>query len=113
MIGVGKTTYTYRLAEELGTQPFFEPVEENPILDKYYEDPDKYGFALQIYFLNKRFKMIKAAYHDDNNILDRSIYEDALFTYINTLKGSISEQEYDIYLELLDNMMEEIQGLPK
>ena len=31
MIGVGKTTYTYRLAEELGTQPFFEPVEENPI----------------------------------------------------------------------------------
>jgi len=82
-------------------------------LDKYYEDPDKYGFALQIYFLNKRFKMIKAAYHDDNNILDRSIYEDALFTYINTLKGSISEQEYNIYLELLDNMMEEIQGLPK
>ena len=113
MIGVGKTTYTYRLAEELGTQPFFEPVEENPILDKYYEDPDKYGFALQIYFLNKRFKMIKAAYYDDNNILDRSIYEDALFTYINTLKGSISEQEYNIYLELLDNMMEEIQGLPK
>ena len=99
MIGVGKTTYTYRLAEELGTQPFFEPVEENPILDKYYEDPDKYGFALQIYFLNKRFKMIKAAYYDDNNILDRSIYEDALFTYINTLKGSISEQEYNIYLD--------------
>ena len=113
MIGVGTTTYTYRLAEELGTQPFFEPVEENPILDKYYEDPERYGFALQIYFLNKRFKMIKEAYHDDNNILDRSIYEDALFTYINTLTGSISEQEYNIYLELLDNMMEEIQGLPK
>ncbi|EHG12170.1 hypothetical protein HMPREF1109_0739 [Streptococcus intermedius SK54 = ATCC 27335] len=31
MIGMGKTTYTYRLAEELGTQPFFEPVEENSI----------------------------------------------------------------------------------
>ena len=113
MIGVGKTTYTYRLAEELGTQPFFEPVEENPILDKYYEDPERYGFALQIYFLNKRFKMIKEAYHDDNNILDRSIYEDALFTYINTLTGSISEQEYNIYLELLDNMMEEIQKKKK
>lgn len=68
---------------------------------------------MQIYFLNKRFKAIKKAYDTDNNVLDRSIYEDALFTYINTLQGSISEQEYKIYLELLDNMMEEIDGLPK
>lgn len=113
MIGVGKTTYTSRIAESLGTQAFFEPVDNNPILDKYYKDPEKYGFALQIYFLNKRFKSIKSAYHQDNNVLDRSIYEDALFTYINTLQGSISQQEYQIYLELLDNMMEEIKGLPK
>ena len=99
MIGVGKTTYTSLLAKELGTTAFFEPVDNNPILDKYYEDPEKYGFALQIYFLNKRFKAIKKAYYTDNNVLDRSIYEDALFTYINTLQGSISEQEYKIYLE--------------
>ncbi|MGT2754739.1 deoxynucleoside kinase [Streptococcus ovis] len=113
MIGVGKTTYTTRLAEALGTQAFFEPVDNNPILDKYYEDPDRYGFVLQIYFLNKRFKSIKEAYLENNNILDRSIYEDALFTYINTLQGSISQEEYAIYLELLDNMMEEIESLPK
>lgn len=113
MIGVGKTTYTTRLAETLGTQAFFEPVDNNPILDKYYEDPDRYGFVLQIYFLNKRFKSIKEAYLENNNILDRSIYEDALFTYINTLQGSISQEEYAIYLELLDNMMEEIESLPK
>nr|WP_239548901.1 deoxynucleoside kinase [Streptococcus loxodontisalivarius] len=113
MIGVGKTTYTSQLAEVLGTQAFFEPVDNNPILDKYYEDPDKYGFALQIYFLNKRFKSIKEAYKENNNILDRSIYEDALFTYINTLQGSISQEEYNIYLELLENMMEEISELPK
>lgn len=113
MIGVGKTTYTTRLAETLGTQAFFEPVDNNPILDKYYEDPDRYGFVLQIYFLNKRFKSIKEAYLENNNILDRSIYEDALFTYINTLQGSISQEEYTIYLELLDNMMEEIDSLPK
>ena len=38
MIGVGKTTYTAQLAKELGTEAFFEPVEDNPILDKYYEN---------------------------------------------------------------------------
>lgn len=113
MISVGKTTYTKRLAEELGTVPFYEPVEDNPILEKYYEDPEKYGFALQIYFLNKRFDLIKEAYRHDNNVLDRSIFEDKLFTYINVLDGNISELEYDIYLDLMDNMMEELEGMPK
>lgn len=113
MIGVGKTTYTDRLAKSLGTQAFFEPVANNPILDSYYKDPDKYAFVLQIFFLNQRFKSIKAAYKSQNNILDRSIYEDALFTYINTLEGSISQEEYAIYLDLLDNMMEELEGLPQ
>lgn len=113
MISAGKTTYTERLAEELGTKAFFEPVDDNPILEKYYEDPEKYGFALQIYFLNKRFDLIKQAFHEDNNVLDRSIYEDQLFTYVNKLDGNISQEEYDIYVDLLDNMMEELDGMPK
>lgn len=113
MIGAGKTTYTAKLAEALGTKAFYEPVDDNPILDKYYEDPDKYGFALQIYFLNKRFGLIKQAYYDNDNVLDRSIYEDALFTKVNVDQGSISQEEYQIYLNLLDNMMEELQGMPK
>lgn len=113
MIGVGKTTYTTRIAESLHTQPFFEAVDDNPILTKYYENPEKYGFALQIYFLNKRFKSIKESFSNQNNVLDRSIYEDALFTKINVDNGNISQEEYQLYLELLDNMMEEIDNLPK
>lgn len=104
MIGVGKTTYSSLLAKELGTTAFLETVDNNPILSQYYHNPKKYAFALQIYFLNKRFQTTKKARCGNNNILDRSIYEDALFTYINTLQGTISKQEYDIYLELLDNL---------
>ena len=109
MIGVGKTTLTKKLARHLGTQPFYEPVEDNPVLSDYYSDPKRYGFSLQIYFLNKRFRMIKAALADDNNILDRSIYEDALFTEENFEEGNISAAEFEIYLDLLDNMMNEIK----
>lgn len=112
-IGAGKTTYTKKLADALGTEPFYEPVDDNPILDKYYADPERYGFALQIYFLNKRFKAIKEAYKDNNNVIDRSIYEDKLFTEINAKNGNISLEEYNIYCELLDNMMEELEGMPK
>ena len=105
MIGVGKTTLTAKIADHLHTKAFFEPVGENPVLPLYYKDPKQYGFLLQIYFLNKRFSMIKQALSDDNNVLDRSIYEDALFTKENNAEGNISDTELDVYLKLLDNLM--------
>ncbi|KRN75122.1 hypothetical protein IV73_GL000883 [Weissella kandleri] len=113
MIGVGKTTLTDLIAKHKGTQAFFEPVGENPVLPLYYADPKQYGFLLQIYFLNKRFAMIKKALTDDNNVLDRSIYEDALFTQENHSSGNISDAELDVYMKLLDNMMDELKGMKK
>lgn len=113
MIGAGKTSYTEAIAERLGTQPFYEQVDHNPVLEKFYESPQEWAFSLQIYFLNSRFRSIKAALYDDNNVLDRSIYEDALFTEINHQQGNISAVNMEIYRDLLDNMMEELEGTPK
>ncbi|CAM2872667.1 deoxynucleoside kinase [Fructilactobacillus fructivorans] len=113
MIGVGKTTLTGKIAAHYGTEPFYEPVGDNPVLPLYYKDPKQYGFLLQIYFLNKRFSMIKKALKQDNNVLDRSIYEDALFTKENNAEGNISDVELEVYLKLLDNMMAELKELPK
>lgn len=113
MIGVGKTTLTSLIAEHFGTKAFYEPVGDNPVLPLYYSDPKQYGFLLQIYFLNRRFDMIKQALSDDNNVLDRSIYEDALFTAENHKDGNITDAEMEVYTQLLDNMMAELQKLPK
>ena len=112
-IGAGKTSLTRMLADHLGSQAFYESVDDNEILPLFYQDPKKYGFLLQIYFLNKRFSMIKQALSDDNNVLDRSIYEDALFTKENNAEGNISDTELDVYLKLLDNMMSDLNKLPK
>lgn len=112
-IGAGKSSYTKMLSERLGTQAFYEPVEDNPVLSDFYNNPERYAFLLQVFFLNKRFKAIKRALSDNNNVLDRSIYEDALFTYINHIQGNISEREMKIYIDLLNNMMEELDELPK
>ena len=57
--------------------------------------------------------MIKQALSDDNNVLDRSIYEDALFTKENNAEGNISDTELAVYLQLLDNMMQDLNHLPK
>lgn len=108
MIGAGKSSLTTILAEHLGTQAFYEQVDDNPVLPLFYADPKKYAFLLQIYFLNKRFASIKRALADDNNVLDRSIYEDSLFFHINADMGRATEQEVQVYDELLDNMMKEL-----
>ncbi|HCM89947.1 MULTISPECIES: deoxynucleoside kinase [Vagococcus] len=107
-IGAGKTSLSEMIAKELETEVFFESVENNEILPLFYQDPEKYSFLLQIYFLNKRFKSIKEALVHDNNVLDRSIYEDSLLFHLNADLGRASTQEVEVYDELLKNMMEEL-----
>lgn len=114
MIGIGKTTYTNAISAKLGSIPFFEVVKGNPVLEDFYKDPKRNAFHLQIFFLSSRFQQIKKALQHQNNILDRSIYEDALFCQIqHEVYGNISRTEYQTYLSLMENMMEEIKGLPK
>lgn len=123
VVGSGKSTLTTILSEQLGTKAFFEPVSDNPVLPLFYkgneivakkraegdkEATNPYAFLLQIFFLNRRFRMIKGAMQDDNNVIDRSIYEDAVFMRMNTDMGNATKVEYDIYQDLLGNMMEEL-----
>ena len=46
MIGAGKTRFTDFLAKELGSEPFFESVKDNRLLEKFYTDPKRWSFAL-------------------------------------------------------------------
>lgn len=112
-IGAGKSSLAELVGNHYGTDVFYESVDDNPVLDLYYKDPKKYAFLLQIHFLNKRFESIKKAYKQDNNVLDRSIFEDALFLDLNVRNGNVTKTEQRIYHELLDNMMEELDGMPK
>ncbi|WP_338201327.1 deoxynucleoside kinase [Lactobacillus rizhaonensis] len=112
-IGAGKSSLTSILAKYLGTKPFYESVDDNPVLPLFYADPKKYAFLLQVFFLNTRFRSIKDALTDDNNVLDRSIYEDALFFQMNADIGRATSEEVDTYYELLNNMMSELKHMPK
>ncbi len=112
-IGAGKSSLAKALGEYLGTDVYYEAVDNNPVLDLYYQDPKKYAFLLQIYFLNKRFESIKMAYAQENNVLDRSIFEDELFLTLNYKNGNVTKTELEIYQNLLSNMLEEMEGMPK
>ncbi|UQF23317.1 deoxynucleoside kinase [Vagococcus lutrae] len=107
-IGAGKSSLSEMIANELGSEVFYEEVDNNEILPLFYADPNKYAFLLQIYFLNKRFASIKQALAHDNNVLDRSIYEDSLLFHLNADLGRANATEVKVYDELLKNMMEEL-----
>lgn len=119
MIGLGKSSVAKILGEHFNSEVFYESVDDNPILPLFYSESEeeiqkkRYPFLLQLYFLNTRFKSIKEALVNDNNVLDRSIYEDWYFAKKNMELGRISELEMSIYEDLLNNMMEELESLPK
>ena len=62
-IGAGKTTLTKMLAKRYGWIAHFEPVDNNPYLEDYYNDMTRWSFNLQIYFLNKRFRDVVEISH--------------------------------------------------
>ena len=118
MIGVGKSTLAKRIAEHFGTEVFYEKVDGNEILPLFYTLSEeellkqRIPFLLQLDFLDSRFKNIKQSLIDDNTVNDRSIYENKYFCRKNMELGRISELEYKIYCNLVDNMMEELKALP-
>lgn len=127
MIGLGKTSVADTLNAHfqrngIDSKVFYEEVDDNPILPLYYEltpeelDARRIPFLLQLFFLNKRFKTVKDCVSWKEpiyTIQDRSIYEDWYFAYVNKNLGRISELEFKIYEDLVENMMEELKELPK
>lgn len=109
VVGVGKSSLSEILAKEFGLTFFEEPVVNNPILDKFYFDKKRYSFPLQIFFLNKRFEMLEESENIENGcIMDRSIYGDAIFAKMLMEDGDMSVEEYNIYEELLTNMLRHV-----
>jgi deoxyadenosine/deoxycytidine kinase len=108
-VGVGKTSLMDILIEELKLKPFVEPVSDNPLLAKFYHNRKRYSFPLQIFFLNKRFGMLKEAAGYDNGIMDRSIYGDVIFARLLNQGGDMENEEYALYKELLANMLEHVK----
>ena len=58
-IGAGKTSLASLLAEESGSRLVLETFSDNPFLAKFYEDPDRYAFQLELSFLSERYHQIK------------------------------------------------------
>ena len=101
-IGVGKTTLCKLLAKHYNWTPSFESVDNNPYLNDFYLNMQRWSFNLQVFFLNSRFRQVKEISKSKKTIIqDRTIYEDAYVFAPNLhAMGLMSSRDYDNYLSL-------------
>jgi deoxyadenosine/deoxycytidine kinase len=106
-VGVGKSTMTQALADALDFKTSFENVDENPYLDRFYDNFKKWSFHLQIYFLAERFKEQKRIFERGGGFIqDRSIYEDTgIFAKMHADNGTMEPVDYDTYTNLFEAMV--------
>ena len=111
-IGSGKTTLTTLLAKHYGWEPHFEDVDENPYLNDFYEDMQRWSFNLQIYFVNSRFNQIQDIREKARKVIqDRTIYEDAFIFAPNLhAMGLMTTRDFENYFTLFNLMNKFIQA---
>lgn len=111
-IGSGKTTLTRLLAKHYKWKAHFEDVEDNPYLDDFYNQMERWSFNLQIYFLNSRFRQILDIRKSGKNIIqDRTIYEDAYIFAPNLhAMGLMTNRDFENYRSLFDLMESVTEG---
>lgn len=112
-IGAGKTTLTGLLAKHFKWEPHYEDVVDNPYLDDFYHQMERWSFNLQIYFLNSRFSQILQFRESGKKIIqDRTIYEDShIFAPNLHAMGLMSNRDFSNYKSLFE-LMEGFVGAP-
>jgi deoxyadenosine/deoxycytidine kinase len=105
-IGSGKTTLTTQLAKHYKWQAHFEDADDNPYLNDFYEDMQRWSFNLQIYFLNSRFNQVLEIRKSGKNVIqDRTIYEDAYIFAPNLHSmGLMTTRDFENYFSLFNLM---------
>jgi len=103
-IGVGKTSLAQLLSKELGARLVLEDFEDNPFLPDFYNDPERFGFQTQLFFLLQRYRQQQDLRQVDMFqkllITDYMFVKDRLFASLNL--GDKEMKLYDTVASLLE-----------
>jgi len=111
-IGAGKTTLTKLLAKHYKWEAQLEDVVDNPYLDDFYNQMERWSFNLQVYFLNSRFRQVNQIQGSGKDIIqDRTIYEDAhIFAPNLHAMGLMTNRDFENYSSLFELMESFVKG---
>jgi deoxyguanosine kinase len=103
VIGAGKTSLANKISSVLNGKVVLERFEENPFLQKFYEDPVHYAFQTQIFFLLSRYKQQQELFQADLFhqflVTDYIFEKDKIFAYLN-----LADDELKLYESLIGSM---------
>jgi len=110
-IGSGKTTLAGLLSKHYNWDAHYEDVDDNPYLNDFYEEMQRWSFNLQMYFLNSRLNQILNIRKSGKTVIqDRTIYEDAYIFAPNLHSmGLMSTRDFENYFTLFNLMTSLIQ----
>ncbi|MEO6882435.1 MAG: deoxynucleoside kinase [Bacteroidia bacterium] len=105
-IGSGKTTLTTLLSKHYNWQPHFEDVNDNPYINDFYEEMQRWSFNMQVYFLSTRFRQVTEIHESGKNVIqDRTIFEDAYIFAPNLhAMGLMTTRDYENYMSMFKLM---------
>ncbi len=103
-IGAGKTTLAQLLAKRIGARLVLEEFADNNFLPKFYAEPDRYAFPLELSFLADRYKQLKEVVaapdlFSQPVVTDYLFIKSRLFARIN-----LDEAEYELFAKVFDVM---------
>ena len=107
VIGAGKTSLSRMVSDRLNARLVLEQFEENPFLERFYEDPEHYSFQTQIFFLLSRYRQQQDLFQADlfhNALVTDYIFDkDKIFAYLN-----LQDDELKLYETLVSSIEKNI-----
>lgn len=104
---MGKTSLALKLAEKINAEALLEDAEENPFLRKFYQDPKKYSFQAQIYFLLRRYQ--RALDITQMDLFKRTMISDYLFDKDRIFaRANLDDDEFWLYEQLFQLLRKRI-----
>ena len=106
-LGVGKTSLAVKLAERINGQTLLENTEDNPFLDKFYQNPKRYAFQIQIFFLLRRYQHSMEIHQ--KGLFKRIIVSDYLFDKDRIFaRTNLEDNEFWLYEQLFQLLKKRI-----
>ena len=109
-IGSGKTTLARLLAKKLNARLILENAAENPFLPTFYENPQKEGFPLELFFLAERFKQLKERMKA-NDLFQQITVSDYYFgKCLLFAKINLSDEEFRLFQKFYEMLLPQLQA---
>jgi len=101
-IGAGKTSFVRKYVEDINARVIYERFEDNAFLPKFYAEPEKYAFTLEMSFLADRFHQLKKDLNQQDMFSDGIVSDYFLMKSLIFARSTLGEDEYRLYRDIFE-----------